>query len=113
MENRIQSLWVMRRPERGTKVIITDAENRRVCSVDYATTMSNDEQLLATNTEHASRIVRQCNAHNALVASLELLLGIVESEYEADPEPDDLPSWKEAIETARSVIAKSQSGDVQ
>ena len=40
-----------------------------------------------------------------LLDACHLRLEIVEFEYENDPEPEDLPSWKEAIDQARAAIA--------
>ncbi|MGX7703838.1 Lar family restriction alleviation protein [Methylobacterium sp. Gmos1] len=40
-----------------------------------------------------------------LEAALEALLEIVEAEFEADPEPEDLTSWEKAILAGRAALA--------
>jgi hypothetical protein len=42
-----------------------------------------------------------------LLAALHECLTIVQDEYDEDPEPDDLTSWKRAIDAARAAIAKA------
>lgn len=37
------------------------------------------------------------------------LLDIVQSEYNNDPEPEDLPSWKRLIKQAEKAIEKAQT----
>ena len=46
---------------------------------------------------------------NELLAALGDCLEIIEAEYDNDPEPEDLPSWKRVIEAAREAIAKATS----
>lgn len=36
------------------------------------------------------------------------LLSIVEDEYESDPEPDDIPSWKRLIDRAHRLLRSKQ-----
>lgn len=43
-----------------------------------------------------------------LIDATKRLLSIVEFEFEHDPEPEDLPSWKAAIEDAKSAIAHAE-----
>lgn len=42
-----------------------------------------------------------------LLEALHDCLTIVQDEYDEDPEPEDLTSWKRAIDAARAAIAKA------
>lgn len=43
-----------------------------------------------------------------LIAAITALLDIIEPEYEADPERDDLESWKRAIDEAQEALARAE-----
>lgn len=53
-------------------------------------------------------IVRACNSHDDLLSAVHDLLEIVQAEFDDDPEPEDLPSWKRTIDQANAAIAKAE-----
>lgn len=44
--------------------------------------------------------------------ALHALLDIVKAEFASDPEPEDLPSWSEAIKLAEKALIEDESSDV-
>lgn len=87
-------------------------------TVWYAAKMGNDHQGLVIDEKTGVNIAVTYDKKDApLVAAapelwdaLHDLLDIVQAEYADDPEPEDLPSWKRAIEKADAVIAKVNEG---